>query len=59
MSLRLYRMLSPRENKTTPRGQRFLVCNGFPVCSGTRDTDGQSAAERHEARNKDANPWVQ
>ena len=33
-----------RANKTT--GQRFWGCKDYPKCRGTRDTDGNSAAER-------------
>jgi ssDNA-binding Zn-finger/Zn-ribbon topoisomerase 1 len=33
-----------RANKST--GQRFWGCADYPKCTGTRDTDGESAAER-------------
>lgn len=33
-----------RANKTT--GQRFWGCQSYPACRGTRDTDGNSTAER-------------
>lgn len=33
-----------RANKGT--GQRFWGCQDYPKCRGTRDTDGESAAER-------------
>ena len=36
--------MASRANKTT--GQRFWGCKNYPTCRGTRDTDGQSAAER-------------
>lgn len=26
--------------------QRFWGCKNFPICTGTRDTDGRSQAER-------------
>lgn len=36
-------MTSRKNNKT---GQRFWGCNNYPVCKGTRDTDGMSKSER-------------
>ena len=32
-------------------GQRFWGCHLFPECTGTRDTDGQSKANRMTERN--------
>lgn len=37
-----------RQNKST--GQRFWGCKDFPKCTGTRDTDGFSKADRDEIR---------
>ncbi len=44
-----------RLNKKTQ--QRFWGCSTFPQCRGTRDTDGNSAAERNsERRNEEYLP---
>lgn len=46
-----------RANKTT--GQRFWGCADYPKCNGTRDTDGQSRAEREPSGRRDegASRW--
>ena len=49
--------MASRANRQT--GQRFWGCRAFPECKGTRDTDGNSASERYEARNAAVNPWVE
>lgn len=53
-----------RANKTT--GQRFWGCKDYPKCRGTRDTDGNSAAERRgdlapseRQRDNDRQRWRQ
>jgi len=34
--------MTSRANRTT--GQRFWGCNRYPVCKGTRNTDGEARA---------------
>lgn len=40
--------MTSRVNKSS--GQRFWGCNLFPLCRGTRNTDGEAPAEAHRER---------
>ncbi len=40
--------MTSRKNSKT--GQRFWGCDGYPVCKGTRDTDGNSKEDRNKMK---------
>lgn len=37
--------------------RRFWGCSRFPVCKGTRDTEGRSKAERQADRDESEKVW--